>query len=116
MKTKLLSLALVVAGSGCATVPLSPERLEGAQSSVRAAQELGAGGIPKARLHLQLATDQIAESRKLAADGDKRAPLMLARGQADAELALGLAREVSVHLDAVQAEEALAELKKSPSP
>ncbi len=116
MKTHLMSLALVVAATGCATVRLSPERLEGAQSSVRAAQEQGAGGIPKARLHLQLATDQIAESRKLASDGDERAPLMLARGQADAELALGLAREVTVHLDAVQAEEALTELKKSPSP
>ena len=36
----------------------------------------------------------------MAADGDERAVLVLARADSDAELALGLAREAAVHGDA----------------
>lgn len=115
-KTLLAFLTAFPLLTACATVTLPAERLEGAQASVRGAQELGADRLPQARLHLQLAKDQIAEGRKLAADGDERALLVLARGQADAELALGLAREFTTHVDAVQAEEHLNELRARGTP
>jgi hypothetical protein len=89
--------------SGCATIHLPQDRLEGSSASVRGAEEVGAANVPAARLHLELAKDEIANAKKLAADGDERAVLMLARGEADAELSMGLAREVAVHAEAEQA-------------
>ncbi len=105
-KLKFVSLALLTV-SACATVQIPPDQLESNESSVRAATELGALGVPDARLHLDLAKDETTAAKKLAADGDDRAVLVLARAQADAELALGLAREVSVHNDALKAAEDL---------
>lgn len=107
LKPLLSSLALL-AVTGCAAIQIPPEQLQSSESSIRAAEELGAMSVPAAKLHLQLAHDQSEQAKKLAADGDERAPLVLARAQADAELALGLAREASVHQQALKAD---AELK-----
>jgi hypothetical protein len=63
--------------------------------------------VPNARLHLQLAKDQTDTAKKMAANGEERSLIVLARAESDAELALGLAREVSVHADAVRAAEDL---------
>ncbi len=114
-KTLLFSLA-ALAVTGCATVQLAPDRLQSNQASIRGAQEVGAEAVPEARLHLQLAKDQTAAATKLAAEGDDRAEMVLARAQADAELALGLAREVSVHNAALKAAAELKALKARPTP
>lgn len=114
-KTLLVSLA-ALAGAACATAQISPQRLESNQASIRAAQEVGAEGVPAARLHLQLAKDQTESAKKLAAEGDERAEMMLARAQADAELALGLARERSTRNAAVKAAVELKALKARSTP
>ncbi len=106
MKKTLLSLA-VFAVSGCAAIQIPTDRLERNQASIRSAEELGANSVPNARLHLQMAKDQTVLAKRMAADGDERAILVLSRAEADAELALGMAREVSLHADAVQAVEDL---------
>ena len=106
MLNKTLSIA-VLALAGCATVQLPADRLQGSEASIRSAEELGANNVPAARLHLQLAKDETLAAKKLAADGDDRAELVLARAEADAELALGLARQVAVHSEALRAEEDL---------
>lgn len=106
MKPLMMSFA-VFALAGCAAIQIPSDRLEHSEASIRGAQEVGALGVPTARLHLQLAQDQTATAKKMAADGDERALLVLARAEADAELALGLAREVAVHGDAMQAAEDL---------
>ena len=105
--TKLLFVVAVLAVSACATVQIPPDQLESNEASIRGATELGALNVPDARLHLELAKDETAAAKKLAADGDDRAVLVLARAESDAELALGLAREVSVHNDALKAAEDL---------
>lgn len=102
-KRLMCSLAVVGLTAGCATVQIPPDRLEGTEASLRGAAELGAASVPAAKLHMQLATDQTEQARKMAADGDPRAVLVLERARADAELALGLAREVAVHGEAVRA-------------
>ncbi len=107
---------IVLTLSGCATVQIPADRLESSESSVRSAEELGASKVPAARLHLQLAKDQTAAARKMAADGDQRATLVLARAEADAELALGLAREAAVHSDALRAAEDLKAVKARGTP
>lgn len=115
--TKRLMFAVAVLGlAGCATVQLPAERLERSEASIRGAQEVGALGVPAARLHLQLARDQTAAAKKLAADGDERAGLVLARAESDADLALALAREASVHADAVKAGEDLQAVRARGAP
>ena len=116
MKTKLMLSLLVVGLTGCATVQIPADRLQSSEASIRGAEEMGASSVPNARLHVQLAKDQTAEAKKLAADGDARALLVLARAEADAELALGLAREVSVHAEALRATEDLNALLARPAP
>jgi hypothetical protein len=120
MRTQFLSLAVfslaVFALSSCATMQLPADRLQSSEASIRSAQELGAENIPAARLHLQLAKDQTAAARSLAAEGDERALLVLARAEADAELALGLARQLGVHTEAVRATADLEAVRARPAP
>lgn len=106
MKQLMMSLA-VFGLAGCAAIQIPTQQLEQNEASIRGAEEVGALGLPVARLHLQLAKDQTALAKTMAADGDSRALLVLARSEADAELALGLAREAAVHADAVKAAEDL---------
>ena len=72
--------------------------------------------VDSARLHLQLARDQTDEAKKMAASGNDRAVLVLARAESDAELAVGLAREAKVHTDAVKATQDLAALHGRATP
>ena len=112
-----LMLSLVVLGmTSCATVKLPSDLLQGSEASIRSAEEMGAASVPEARLHLEYAKDQTAKAKKMAADGDDRAVLVLARGQADAELALGLARENAVHDDAQRAAEDLKAVRARGAP
>jgi len=105
---KELMLSLVVLGvAGCTAVQIPADRLQQSEASIRGAEEVGANGVPAARLHLQLAKEQTETAKKMAANGEKRSLLVLARAESDAELALGLAREVSVHTDAQRATEDL---------
>jgi len=107
MMKHLMTAVAVVSLAGCAAVQLAPDRLERSEASIRGAEEVGAANVPAAKLHLQLAKDQTVAAKKLAADGDERAPLVLSRAEADAELALVLAREATVHAAAVKATEEL---------
>jgi hypothetical protein len=52
----------------------------------------------------------------MAASGDARAVLVLARAESDAELAMGIAREVSVHASALQATEDLKAVRARGNP
>ncbi len=106
MKELMMSLA-VLGMAGCTAVQIPADRLQQSEASIRGAEEVGASGVPAARLHLQLAKDQTDTAKKMAAGGEKRALLVLARAESDAELAIGLAREVSVHQDALRASEDL---------
>lgn len=106
MKQALLFLAISALG-GCASVQIPPDSLQHNEASIRGAEEVGANSVPEARLHLQMAKDQTVAAKRLAADGDGRAILMLARADSDADLALAMAREAAVHSDAIKAAEDL---------
>ena len=82
--------AAIVAGCA-ANVPL---RTEASTSGIRAAEEAGAAKVPQASLHLQLAKEELAQAKELAAKGKKeKAASMLLRAEADAELAVVLSHE-----------------------
>jgi Spy/CpxP family protein refolding chaperone len=75
-------------------VPPPTERIASAEAALRGAAEVGASRVPRAALHLKLAEEQIDKAKRYIQDGyNQRAELALRRAQADAELALVLARE-----------------------
>ena len=115
MNKLMMSLAVVGLGA-CATVPIPAYQLERSRASIRGAEEIGAESVPAARLHLQLAKDQTDTAQKMAGKGDERAVLVMARAESDAELALGLAREVTVHNDALKATEDLKAIRARGNP
>jgi hypothetical protein len=101
MKSIIVVPALALFLGACASFPPPSDRLAQAESGVRAAQEIGAASEPSAALHLKMATDQIADARKLMSDGENaRASAVLLRAQSDAELSLQLAKEARARNEA----------------
>jgi parvulin-like peptidyl-prolyl isomerase len=91
---KALIVFSAVFAAGCSSAPAPNTRLASSQAAVRGAREVGAESVPQASLHLKFSEEQIAQARALIAEGDnERADLVLQQAQADAELALSLARE-----------------------
>jgi hypothetical protein len=92
--TIALVSAVLSLGAGCGSGPVPSEQLASAKASLRASHELGAATVPDARLHQQLAEEQLTTARKLIEEGENdRAALVLERAQADAELSVALARQ-----------------------
>lgn len=110
---KIVKLS-VLAGIGllavaCGSAPEPTERLATAQASIRAAKEIGADNVPQAQLHAQLAQEQVNQANKLIEEGEnERADYVLRRANADAELAVALAREATSQKQTQAAEAALA--------
>jgi hypothetical protein len=115
MKTPLTSLAVLGLAS-CASAPMPAAELQRSEASIRGAEELGALGVPAARLRLEMAKDPGERGKQMAADGDKRAVLVLARAESDAELAMDIAREVAVHTSALKATEDLKAVRARGNP
>ncbi|MFO7736545.1 MAG: DUF4398 domain-containing protein [bacterium] len=89
----IMAFAVVTIMSGCASAPLSTEE---STSGIRAAEEAGAEKVPRASLHLKLAKEGLILAKKYEAENEpQKAKLTLLRSEADAELALILAREES---------------------
>lgn len=108
----ITALALVAAsalGGGCAGAAFNTDA---PTSEIRAAHEVGAAKTPQAALHLRLAKEELAKAKRLSADGDdKEAASMLTRSQADAELAVALARNATEKQAAMDALARVRELR-----
>jgi hypothetical protein len=111
-----------VAGIGlvalaCAGAPAPTQRLASAQASLRAANEVGAKEVPAAKLHAQLAQEQVDQAQKLIEDGEnERADALLRRAQADAELAVAMTRDATSKQQAEAAEAAINPTKTDSPP
>lgn len=116
MRSPPSTLLAMLTLCGCAGVQLGGERLDRSEATIQSATALGADRLPDASAHLQLAREQTAEARALAAAGDDRAPRVLARAQADADLAVALAQEPSVRAQAVRAQQDLESVRARPAP
>lgn len=79
---------------GCGGSAAPSERLVTAEAAIRGGIEINANASPpRAALHLQLAQEQVDKAKRYIADGmNERADLALRQAQADAELAIVLAR------------------------
>jgi hypothetical protein len=110
-RISLLSVSmLLLLAAGCGTFPPPTERLNTTQGAIRGATEVGAEQIPRAALHLKLAQEQTDKARQqMDEDDNELADQNLRRAQADAELAIAIARETQ---SVQKADEAVAELQK----
>lgn len=102
---KILGAALcagLFAAACAASVPA--EKVSAVDSSIRAAEVLGAHDVPQAALHLQMAKDATKRAQELIAEEEPESAIgMLMRAQADAELAMAETREVPVQSQAKEA-------------
>jgi hypothetical protein len=98
----LVGCAIAMIGlAACASTPPPHERHASSQAAIRTAKEMNADQIPQGALYLKLAQEQFDKGKALMNDGEHRAAtFMLMRAKADAELALGLARENKTRLEA----------------
>ncbi len=111
---RLFSPIVLVALCGCASAPIVLDRLPETQAPMRAAEELGAARVPQAALELKLAQDEVQQAKLFAKDGNKqRADMLMLRAQADAELAVALAREAPLQVEAKTATEAVKMMQQS---
>ena len=113
MKRALLGLfSLAIGTTACGGAAVPQEQLTAAQAAIRAAEVGGAPNDPQASLLVKKCQDGVAEAKKLIEDGDNhRAEMVLMRAQADAELALALAQEITMKNEAAGAKKQVQELK-----
>ena len=111
--SKIATATLLLAWlAGCGSYPPPTERMTTAEAAIRGAEEVGAARVPRAQLHLQLASEQTDKAKRLMQDGyNERAELTLKRAQADAELAIAIAKEHETLERAKTAQAKLEELK-----
>ena len=105
MNRFIAALFAAALGSACAAVaPVPTDKLAASEASYRGAQEAGADSAPQSKLALKLAQDGIERARQLIAQQrNVEAAHALDRARADAELAVGLAREAKAEQEAQQA-------------
>ena len=97
-------LVMAIFLGGCATAGPSAPTMEATAASIRAAEELGAPRVPQASLHLQLAKEQSEHAKQLVAKGEgEEAGSLMLRADADAELAVALARNAVANAKAQHA-------------
>ena len=106
-----LTLSVVVTACGGSAPPTYQHARS--QAAVRAAEELGSASSPKSALHLKMARDHLASAEQLmASDKHDEAGLVLKRAEADAELAVALAREGEERTRAQNANRRVQELRQ----
>jgi hypothetical protein len=114
MKVKAIWIAIAVGGVGvgCASsVPPPNDQWSAAQADVGRATAV-ATTVPDARLHLQLAQEDLAKSKQLIGDDNKRATNLAVLARVEAQLAFSLAKQATAQDEATKAQ---AELQKSTS-
>jgi hypothetical protein len=103
--------------AACGGTAASTARMGATQAAIRSAGEVGAEHNPTAALHLQYAREQFAQAEQLSRDGHgERAERVLARAEADADLALALSRRSTAMAAAQQATSQVRTQAAQPTP
>jgi hypothetical protein len=113
MNMRVSTIALLgafMAACGGAVPPPNTE-FDQAQADIARAEGGGAPGVPDAKLHLQLAAEDLQKSRSLAGQDNKRADSLLSLSRTEATLALSLARAAQAQAGADQAQQELQKAK-----
>lgn len=106
MNPKTVGALVLVATvlSGCAEgLPPPNDQWAAAKEDLGRAESGGARDVPDAKLHLQLAQEDLQQAKKLMGVDNKRATSVTEAARAEAQLALSLARAASAKDAARQA-------------
>lgn len=98
----LFALASVHCGG---SVPPPNDELSAAQTDIGRAEAGGAPSNPEAKLHLQLATEDLQKAKSQVDQDNKRAASLVALARVEAQLALSLAKAASAQAQAQQAQQ-----------
>jgi len=113
MKVRLHGLIAFLLVASCGGAPVPQDQLAASQAAVRAAEVGGAPSDPQASLLVKKAQEQIEDGKKLIEGGNnERAKMVLMRAEADADLALALAQEITTKNEAEEAKKQVAELRQ----
>ncbi|MDP9152381.1 MAG: DUF4398 domain-containing protein [Myxococcota bacterium] len=106
----LAGIALSVVACG-GTMPPPNDEWAAAQADVGRAQSGGAPAVPDARLHLQLAEEDLQKSKELMDHDNRRATSLVAVARVEAQLALSIAKAQLAQGEARKAQEDLQKSK-----
>ncbi len=110
MKSYIVPVSLLLGGLalGCTSVVPPPnDQWSAAQVEVGRAQAGGAPAVPDAKLHLQLAEEDLQKSKTLIGTDNKRASTLIVLATSEAQLASTLAQAAHAGDDAQQAQDSL---------
>jgi hypothetical protein len=110
MKSYILPVTLAVGGlvAACtSSVPPPNDQWSAAQVAVGRAQAGGAPAVPDAKLHLQLAQEDLQKAKALIGNDNRRAGTLIVLASTEAQLASTLAQAAQAGDEAQQARESL---------
>lgn len=111
MRGTLTLVALLAMGCGGAEAPTAART--NAIAAMRSARTIGAGEEPRASYHLELAREQLGQADALIARGEMlRAERVLTRAEADAVLAIALARDAQTSASAEETRQRIRDLSE----
>jgi hypothetical protein len=111
MRMAKVAIASVLLGACGSSLPPPSDEWAAAQADVGRAQSGGAPSVPDAKLHLQLAQEDLQKSKDLMDKDNKRAASLVALARVEAQLALSLAKAASAEDTAQQAQQDLQKAK-----
>jgi hypothetical protein len=110
MRIAMIALLPVLAACGSSFPPPNDE-YSAAQVDVGRAESGGAPNVPDAKLHLQLAHEDLTKAKSLIDQDNRHAADLIAVARVEAQLALSLAKQQIAEDQAKQAQAALAKAK-----
>jgi hypothetical protein len=112
MRMSATGLVAVMLLAGCGgSVPPPNDEWAAAQADVGRAQSGGAPDVPDAKLHLQLAQENLQKAKALIDDDNARATSLTALARVEAALALSIAKSSKAEQEATAAKQELAKVK-----
>ncbi len=97
-------------------MPPPSTSFEQAQVDLGRAEAGGAPGVPEAKLHLQLAQEDLAKSKDMVGQDNRRAESLLELSRIEAQLALSLAKAAQAQAGANEAQEQVQKFKVGGTP
>ncbi|MEM1034703.1 MAG: DUF4398 domain-containing protein [Myxococcota bacterium] len=114
MKAALIPLVLGAVACGGTAVPTS--EVADTEAAIRSAQEVGARNVPQAALHLEYAQQHMTKAKEYMSEEEGEPALRaLDKAEADANLALEMARSAQARTEAQEALREVNELRKNAS-
>ena len=111
MRIATIALLAVMTAACGSSFPPPNDEYSAAQADVGRAESGGAPGVPDAKLHLQLAQEDLQKSKALIDQDNKRAGDLIAVARVEAQLALSLAKQQQAEEAARKAQADLAKAK-----